>query len=40
MYVAKPSFSQMSFQRSTETESPNHWWATSWITSWRGGGLG
>ncbi len=33
MNWANPSLSQMSRQPSTETESPNHWWASSWATS-------
>ena len=30
--MAKPSFSQMSFQVAGETLSPYHWWASSWAT--------
>ena len=33
MNVAAPSLSQMSRHRRSATESPNHWWATSWTTS-------
>ncbi len=33
MNCAKPSLSQMSRQLLTETESPNHWWASSCTTS-------
>ena len=32
MYVAQPSFSQMSDQRSGLTAFPNHWCAISWTT--------
>src|SRR3954470_2400658 len=30
--VAAPSLSQMSLHDSTDTESPNHWCASSWTT--------
>ena len=33
MKVAGPSLSQTSCQFSTETESPNHWWASSWTSN-------
>ena len=31
-YVAKPSLSQMSCHLVSETESPYHWWASSWAS--------